>query len=226
MDAATTGANKKRDDADSRNGKTVNPGTDTAEKSRGRGRPRKQEEEQFLGLASLEPKIVEVEVPQQSNDKKEKAKKTKSKTKAAKVDTTQIQLLLVTISGLIASRPGMEIWNLTADEAKQIAEPLGNILAKNDALSNAVGEHADALALVSACFMIFVPKLVIYLSTKPKKAKEGSKVEYGNRRLAESQNKERSAGRIAESNARANTSTPKNVSKNFSGQLSELIPVI
>jgi hypothetical protein len=182
-----------------------------------------------LGLVDLEPKIVSIELP--GEEKKEEPKKKPATVKKAaaknqKVDSTQIQLLLVTVSALIASRPGLELWNLTADEAKQLATPLSNILSKNEALANMSNEHADSVALIAACFMIFVPKLLIYYSTKPKKPKEGEKINYGIERPTKSQQQERETKGNTGPNAGQRTSAPANINQNFGSQLHELISPI
>jgi hypothetical protein len=137
-----------------------------------------------------------VDVPGQENEteQEDKPKKrgrppgsaTKKKTAAKKksgqqMDKNQIKQLLQTVSLMTASRPGMEVWALTDSECDQIAEPLANILSKNEALSKMSEGSADAMALVMACFMIFIPKFLQWKATKPKKAKQGEKVNYGTR---------------------------------------------
>jgi hypothetical protein len=205
---------------------TSDSSTSTTGKKRGRPPGTKREETQLLGLSDVgEPKVVSIEVPGAEDQSKKKAGRPK-KAAPQKVDSTQIQLLLVTISGLIASRPGMEIWNLTPEESKQIAEPLSNILSKNEALANAVGEHADSFALVTACFMVFLPKVILYMASKPKKPKEGKSVSYGTEPVTKPQQQERPLRGTSEQNVRPNTRAAKNVNQNFGGQLYELIPSI
>jgi hypothetical protein len=180
-----------------------------------------------LGLSDVsEPKVVSIDIPGAEEAPKKKAGRPKKSAAPQKVDSTQIQLLLVTVSGLLASRPGMEIWNLTTEESKQIAEPLANILSKNQALANAVGEHADSFALVTACFMVFLPKVILYMASKPKKPKEGQKVNYGTEPATKPQQQERTIRGTSESNVRPNTRAAKNANQNFGGQLYELIPSI
>lgn len=102
-------------------------------------------------------------------------KKTTAPKKASAGDTKQVEILLTTVCAIIGSRPGLEMFVLTPAEAKQIAEPLSNILAKNEALAGAMSEHGDAVALVTACFMIFVPKFIAY-KQNPKKEKKKNEV--------------------------------------------------
>lgn len=213
---------------------TNNSSTETASKKRGRPPGRTSEKEIVSELVNVEPKIISIDLPgadQQDEPQKKKAGRpagTQKKTPAknAKVDSTQIQFLLATVSGLIASRPGFEIWNLSPDESKQIAEPLAKILSKNSALANVSSEHADAFALIVACFMVFLPKIIMHQAMKPKKAKQGENVNYGIEKSTKPQQQERTNERNDRSNVRPSTSTAKNVNQNFGGQLHDLIPVI
>lgn len=131
------------------------------------------------------PKSVVVDVPDGggNNSKEEKPKpkrgrpagttvrKTTAAKKNQKADTTQIKLLLLTVSGIIASRPNMEVWAMTGDEIDQIIEPLSSILAKHN-VGEATSEYADYIALVISLFVIFVPKYLIWKQTQPKKEKK------------------------------------------------------
>lgn len=79
------------------------------------------------------------------------------------VDSSQIATILATISTIIASRPNMAHWQLTPNEIQQLANPIGNMMSKSEAFAQ-LGEHADAIALVTAVFTIAVPRVVISLS--------------------------------------------------------------
>ncbi|WP_434785687.1 hypothetical protein [Bacillus velezensis] len=124
--------------------------------------------------------MVVVDVP--SEDKKEEPKKkgrgrppgtTKkkaaSKKKSAQMDSSQIKMLLLTTTAIFAARPGMEDFALTADEADQISEPLASILSKSEGIAGVAGEYADHIALLIACFTIFVPKFLMWKAKQPKK---------------------------------------------------------
>lgn len=135
------------------------------------------------------PKSVLVDVPNSGDDstKEEKPKPPKGRPKGSttrqtprkmtaakknqKADTTQIKLLLLTVSGIITSRPNMEVWAMTGDEIDQIIEPLSSILAKHN-VGEATSEYADYIALVISLFVIFVPKYLIWKQTQPKKEKK------------------------------------------------------
>ncbi|MGE7114932.1 hypothetical protein [Lysinibacillus sp. NPDC047702] len=123
------------------------------------------------------PKSVTIDVPGADKDKdKEPPKKetrgrprgstakprtTTAKTKA-KIDATQISVLLQTMTAIIAARPNMAPFAMTKDEADQLAKPLANIIGKSDAFAEAAGEYADHITLLVAAITIFVPKFLMY----------------------------------------------------------------
>lgn len=142
------------------------------------------------------PLVVNVEVPTETKKKRGRPKKdpnaapAPSAPKAGRpakggaaglnpLDKEQLSQIFMTFSAITASRPNMEVWALTQKEADQLAEPLANMLARSEALSKVSGTNADAVALVLAAFMIFVPKFLMWNSTRPKKPKTGDKVKYG-----------------------------------------------
>lgn len=79
------------------------------------------------------------------------------------IDSTQIFVILKTMSAVVASRPGMEMWALTDQEVKSIADPLNNIIAKADK-SGMLTQHADAVALVVACGTILLPRIIMTIT--------------------------------------------------------------
>lgn len=83
-------------------------------------------------------------------------------------DTTTVSMVIGTISGIVASRPNMAHWQLTPTEIEQLAQPITNMLAESEAFQG-LQEHSDAIALVTACFTIFVPRIVLTVATMPKK---------------------------------------------------------
>lgn len=140
-----------------------------------------------MGLPNVNtPKIVSVEVPTKDEAKEEKkgrgrpkgtstAKKKKAATsKPAHVDHTHVKVLLLTVSGMIATRPNMQPFMLTAEEAEQIALPLSNILAKNEGVASLANEYADHIALLVAAVTIIVPKFLMYRAMNPKKERSNS----------------------------------------------------
>ncbi|MBT2718068.1 hypothetical protein J7I90_19105 [Bacillus sp. ISL-57] len=217
-----------------REGSSGNSSTSSTESGRkGRGRPRgstSSQKEKLHQLANVnEPKATSISIPGEDKPAAPKKKApAKKKAAAKKADATQVQMLLLTVSGIIASRPGMEVWNLSAEESLQLAEPISNIIAKNEALNNVTSEHADAFALVMACFMIFVPKFIMHQATKPKKAKQGEKVNYGKPKQSITPTKPRNEEGTSTGGSRPNDGQSSRAhtdnGTNFGGQLSSLIP--
>lgn len=105
----------------------------------------------------------------------------KTTKKVEAVNPNQIALLLLTVSGIAASKPGLEDFVLTAAEANQIAEPLANILSKSGAVGKATSEYADHIALLFAAFTIMLPKIMAYMHKRKIKKLEDEKNEYETR---------------------------------------------
>ena len=120
-------------------------------------------------LKDPEPEEKPKKKPEAPNKNPPQKKKPAPKKKQdAGFSSDQITALIVSMSSIAASRPGMEMWMLTEVEAKQIADPLANMIAKSEKLSQA-GEYADAIALVTACIVLFVPRWMMYAETKKQK---------------------------------------------------------
>ena len=164
-DAAGTGAG----------GKSKNSGTGSAANSRGTGTgtgttgaagTANKPAQKSVGLSNV---TVDVPTPAEpkrgrgrppgSTKKKNEKKKTEA---AATIDPTHFVVLLQTISNVLASREGMEMFALSKQEAEQIATPLAAILAKHNAVGEFAGEYADHIALLTACGAIFVPKFLLW----------------------------------------------------------------
>lgn len=114
---------------------------------------------------------VNIPEPQQPKQKRKYNKKPKEENTTS-FDTKQISAFIVAVSSMVASREGMTHWLITETEAEQIAKPLSNIIAKSEHLKG-LGEHADSFALISACLMIFAPRIFITLQSN--KSKKGVK---------------------------------------------------
>lgn len=168
-----------------------NPSTETETRTRGsdgdRGtatRGRETEKEEMVRVPVLKAQTEEEKRAERNAKRRERYAKQKAengvtvkprkvnqtKKQEKKVDCTNVQMLLGSVSGLIASRPNMAHWQLTPDETKSIAEPLCNIMSESE-LFNKVSEHTDAIALVTACFSVFVPRIILTVSMQPKKEK-------------------------------------------------------
>ena len=97
------------------------------------------------------------------NEKTGQAKPRKvNKKKSAEppINNDSLKLMIVTVSGLVASRPNMEHWMLSDKEIDSIVTPLGNILKEYDAFSS-LGGHSNEIALAMACITVFAPRLFI-----------------------------------------------------------------
>lgn len=150
---------------------TGNPGTKTPTErtgtGTGTGTPTGTDKEK--GISGLAP-VNEVPTPAEPKKAKKKRTRTNNKKNDAPFNAEQIKGILMVMSGVMSQSEAGKIFALTEGEAEQIANPLANIIAKNDSLAG-LGEHADSVALITACLMIFIPRLIIFLQyQKNKKA--------------------------------------------------------
>ena len=126
----------------------------------------KAEEKTPAGLAAVTAPPVP-EPPKKKQTRKPKQKKQEP----TSFNSEQISALIVSVSSIAASRPGLEMFAITKLEADQIAAPLSSMIAKNESLKG-LSEHADAIALVTACFVVMVPRIMLYFDAqKAKQAK-------------------------------------------------------
>ena len=97
--------------------------------------------------------------------------KRKAKKKTAPPQTDSLNTLILTGSTIIASRQGWEHWQLSPEEVQSISTPLMGVL--NDCgLLEKVTENSNALALVTACAMVFTPRIIISVQKSKKKVKK------------------------------------------------------
>jgi hypothetical protein len=128
-------------------------------------------------------------------------------------------MLLLTVSGIISSKPNMQPFALTMEEVEQIAEPLTSIMAKNDGLSEVAGEYADHIALLLACFTIFVPKYLVWKSMQPKKEEKKGSVQ-------RAETSKRNETRQVKPGHRQTDRPATSDGENLSGDLHSFIPAI
>lgn len=140
-----TGTKKRR----TRTG--TNSGTNT-------GTEAVSEKEVIPGMAP----VTDNEVPKPKPATKKRTR-TGSKKNDAPFNAEQISTFILTMSGVLATSEGGKYFALSPAEAEQLAKPLANLIAKNDSL-NGLGEHSDSIALLGACALIFIPRLIGYLS--------------------------------------------------------------
>ena len=121
------------------------------------------------------PIVANVE---KSKTKRKPRKVTKKKSDSNNIGAEQISILLTSLSAIVASRPNTAHWQLTPQESQSIAEPLAKIIEKNENLKN-LGEHADALALVTACITVIAPRAILSVNmakSEKEKKKHGRNV--------------------------------------------------
>lgn len=94
----------------------------------------------------------------------------KNNVKVAPINTQSVDMIIMSLSSIIASRPGCEHWMLTQKEVSSISEPLCKLLSESQAFEK-MGEHGTEIALVMACCTVFVPRLIITVSKMEEKKK-------------------------------------------------------
>ena len=140
--------------------------TRTADRPAAPAAGRKAEEKKSVGVAEVTPPT-----PAEPKKKQTRTPRKKKKEEPTAFNAEQITALLVSVSTILASREGFEMFALSSLEAEQIATPIANMIAKSENLAG-LGEHADAIALVTACLVIFAPKIMLYFDSQKKKKLE------------------------------------------------------
>lgn len=98
----------------------------------------------------------------------------KPKKKENELDTSQINIIIKTLSSLVAARPGYEHWLLSDAEIESITTPLGKMLAESDVF-NKIGEHSNQIALITACITVFMPRIIVTTTLLKEKKKNERK---------------------------------------------------
>ena len=133
----------------------------------GTGTGKAEEKEKLSGLAAVTPPPV----PETPKKKQTRQPRQTKKQEPTSFNAEQLTALIVSLSSIVASRPGLDMFAISAPEAQQIATPLSNMIAKSESLKG-LSEHADAIALVTACFVIMLPRVMLYFDAqKAKQAK-------------------------------------------------------
>lgn len=156
-----------------------------------------------------------------SRANKKPSPRSSGKSKAPSMEILQLKPILMTVSQMVATREGFEIWALSETEINTLCEPIENMLAKTAALEK-VGENSDAIALAIACFTIFVPKFLMWNATrKQKKAQVVTNYAKSIQPTGNAGgNKAGTTGTSSRPSARESTAS----SQTFSGELNQLIP--
>ena len=130
---------------------------------------KKQAEREKAGIKQEQPlKVGDMTTP---TEEKPKRKRTPRKKKTA-VDSESVEKLLLTVSGVVATRKGMEHWQLSKQECKTIAEPLVEVLDKYD-VSKTFADNAPEIALAVACVSVAVPRMMISAQKRKVKKDDG-----------------------------------------------------
>lgn len=120
-------------------------------------------------------KPVKLEITPTGEIEEKPVKKTrKRRTKKNSVDTEPIEKLLMATTGIIATRPDMQMWKMSKQEAHAIAEPLGQVLEKYD-LAKPLTENAPEIALIVATLTFVAPRTVATIAVKKERKKDGFK---------------------------------------------------
>ena len=157
------GRNKNSETTKEENGRTTNNSIDGRRNGRRKQEIESNEEKKSVGLVDVKKPIdVEINVPVVEKPKRKYTKrKVKEETKEEKIlKASDVSMLLSTVSTVVASKKGMEHWKISEKESMMIAEPLTNILEKSS-FFNKVAEHSDGIALVTACTVVFAPRVMM-----------------------------------------------------------------
>lgn len=167
--------NNKSVDTERTIGSENNPGSETSETAgtkRGRGRPRKSDS---IGGSETEtnlPRLVLVNEPGADEDPdqpEQKSKPRKRKNVNAELSKQQISVLIKTTFDIVGSRPGLELWKVSQQEADLLADPIAQIINKNPIVSGVASKYADYIGLIAAVCTVIIPRLFIQWAAKPKK---------------------------------------------------------
>lgn len=124
-------------------------------------------EKEKAGITQAPP-ISTVPKPEPAKPKRASRKRKKKTT----VDSESVEKLLMTVTGVIATRPDCEQWAMQKKEAQAIAQPLVEILDKYD-LAGGLAENSAEIALVVASVSFVAPRIMITANKKKEKKKDG-----------------------------------------------------
>lgn len=150
------------------------------------------------------PVPVELDVPVPEDKPKRKRASKKVKPEEHKELEQNISMMLMTLSGMAASRD--PIWTLDPAEVEAVAKPASRILARMGAEDEA-NKNADYILLVVAAAGIMIPRIMLI------KAKGGAKVD-----------KQPGAGQPQNTNASSSAKTAGPGPRRNSNNVKELLP--
>ena len=130
----------------------------------GRG---KTEKEKAVELA-----VVETPEPPKQGKPKQTRKPRKKKEEAKLIDQTSLNMVIGSISAVVASRPDCEHWMMTETEINSITTPLSKMIEESELFKD-VGNYSNQIALVMACGTVFIPRIILSVQKgKEKKHRE------------------------------------------------------
>lgn len=92
--------------------------------------------------------------------KPRKVKGSNKKEETPALDVTQLNMILASLSAVVASRPNCEHWLLSEQEINSITVPLSKMLAESTMFAN-MGQYSNQIALTMACITVFMPRLIV-----------------------------------------------------------------
>ena len=172
-----TGTGTDGDSASTASSRSGNGGRGTGESNGGRteGRTEKEVIPQLVtvdtGLSEEDRKREERNAKRRERYAKQKAEngqsvkprkvnQNKKQQTDAPINREQINALVITVFGIIASRPNCEQWALTESEVDAITKPLCSIIAESEKLE-AIAQNSNQIALAVACVSVFAPRLMV-----------------------------------------------------------------
>jgi hypothetical protein len=190
--------------------------------------------------------LVTVDVPANNEAAKDEAKEAERKAKRAEAqrkrreaakggsktssstsrkqtsDPTQLKILVLTLTSILASKEGFEMWALSEAEVSQLVTPLHSMLSKHEGVGEKLGQYADHIALVTAAFTILVPRLVMQIQMNKQKKGGNNNAKH---RHTNGGSSNTNAGTTERDN-RSISKQPANNGTSFGNELSSLIPPV
>ncbi len=183
--------------------------------------PGKEEEKEEIDTKLEEKRKKDRERKARSRANAKSSSRSRGKAKAPSMEILQLKPILMTVSQMVATREGFEVWALSEMEINTLCEPIENMLAKTAALEK-VGENSDAIALAIACFTIFVPKFLMWNATR--KQKKAQVVTNYAKPIQSTGNAGGNKTGTTRTSSGSSVGSPSTSSQTFSGELNQLIP--
>lgn len=151
--------------------------------------------------------------------KPRKVKGSKKEEVTPALDVAQLNMIVASLSAVIASRPNCEHWLLTEKEINSITVPLSKMLAESPMFAN-MGQYSNQIALCLACITVLMPRLIVTVQ----KSKEVKKVARTGQQTVTNVNDERigTTGKEKKSNTGTNRGNDQKSSSNGSNNADDV----